>query len=211
MEHDRIHTRRDRRIVKKRIEILDAATRVFSEKGYANTTTKEIAQEADLGESTLYNYFESKHDILSAIMVENTLHMDDLIQDFTGLEDREALITMFERCLDLFTTRLSYTRTIFIEAWFDNDVLENYVVVRLNKVLKLIQNFIDLQIQAGVFKPCDSALVARMSIGMFYALILPFLRGKEPVPSPATRRTYSENMVSLLFDGIRTHPIQPKE
>jgi AcrR family transcriptional regulator len=53
MEHEHIHSRRARRILKKRGEILDAATHVFSEKGYASTTTKEIAEKADMGESTL--------------------------------------------------------------------------------------------------------------------------------------------------------------
>jgi hypothetical protein len=144
-------------------------------------------------------------------MDENSIVLDDLLQDFKGMEDRETLTRMFERCLELFSTRLSYTRTIFIEAWFDNDILENYVVKRLNVVVHLIEHFIDQQIQAGVFKPCDSGLVARMCIGMFYAMVIPFLRNKEPVPSPTVRRAYAENMVSLLFDGIRTHPNQPKE
>ena len=40
--------RRERRIERRRQEIMEAAAQVFAERGYANATTKEIALVADL-------------------------------------------------------------------------------------------------------------------------------------------------------------------
>lgn len=62
--------RRQRRVARRRQEILAAAARVFARKGYAGATTKEIAEEADVAEGTLYNYFGGKRDILRAVAVE---------------------------------------------------------------------------------------------------------------------------------------------
>lgn len=59
--------RKAKRIERKRSEIMDAAIAIISEKGFKNTTTKEIAARADMAEGTLYNYFKNKDDILMSI------------------------------------------------------------------------------------------------------------------------------------------------
>ena len=199
-------TRRDRQILRKRQEILAAATRVFAEKGYASSTTKDIANEADLGESTLYNYFQSKRDILLAIIEENHVLFDALFLEMRGVADRASLVMLFVRSLDIFTSRLLFIRTILAEAWVDNDVLNNYVSVRLKQVSQMIEKFITLQVQAGVFRPIDPALGSRLALGMFFSLVLPALRGVEPPPSPEQCQAWAEAVVSFLLDGIRTRP-----
>jgi AcrR family transcriptional regulator len=197
-------TRRDRQIQRKRQEILAAATQVFARKGYASTTTKDIANEADLGESTLYNYFESKRDILLAILEENHALFDTLFEMTQGLANRNSLIELFDRTLEIFSERIFFLRTILSEAWVDNDVLNNYVVLRLKQASQLIEDFIAIQIKAGVFRPIDPAMGSRLALGMFFSLVLPALRGIEPPPSPQQRRAWAESVVSFLLDGIRT-------
>jgi AcrR family transcriptional regulator len=197
-------TRRDRQIQRKRQEILAAATQVFARKGYASTTTKDIANEADLGESTLYNYFESKRDILLAILEENHVLFDTLFEMTQGLANRNSLIELFDRTLEIFSERIFFLRTILSEAWVDNDVLNNYVVLRLKQASQLIEDFIAIQIKAGVFRPIDPAMGSRLALGMFFSLVLPALRGIEPPPSPQQRRAWAESVVSFLLDGIRT-------
>lgn len=48
-------------------EILEAARRVFAREGYAQTTMRRVAREADLSTAGLYIYFENKEAILLAI------------------------------------------------------------------------------------------------------------------------------------------------
>ncbi len=197
-------TRRDRQIQRKRQEILAAATQVFARKGFASTTTKDIANEADLGESTLYNYFESKRDILLAILEENHVLFDTLFEMTQGLANRDSLIELFDRSLEIFSGRILFLRTILAEAWVDNDILNNYLVLRLKQASQLIEDFIANQVKAGVFRPIDPALGSRLALGMFFSLVLPALRGIEPPPSPEQRRAWAESVVSFLLDGIRT-------
>jgi AcrR family transcriptional regulator len=199
-------TRRDRQIQRKRQEILAAATRVFAEKGYASATTRDIANEADLGESTLYNYFQSKRDILLGIIEENHVLFDTLFLDMRGVADRASLVMLFVRSLEIFTSRLLFIRTILAEAWVDNEVLNNYVVVRLKQVSQVIEEFIMRQVEAGVFRPIDPSLGSRLALGMFFSLVLPALRGVEPPPSSEQCRAWAESVVSFLLDGIRTRP-----
>ncbi|MGE5698808.1 MAG: TetR/AcrR family transcriptional regulator [Deltaproteobacteria bacterium] len=55
---------------RKRAAILAAASRLFAEKGYANTPTSEIAREAGVAEGTLYHHFGSKDGIFLTIFDE---------------------------------------------------------------------------------------------------------------------------------------------
>jgi AcrR family transcriptional regulator len=55
--------RRERRALKRRAEILDAALRVFERVGYEAASTRLIAEEADVSEGTIYNYFPDKGEL----------------------------------------------------------------------------------------------------------------------------------------------------
>ena len=55
--------RRDREKIARRNDILDAALSVFAKKTYESATLDEIAERAEYGKGTLYNYFKGKEDI----------------------------------------------------------------------------------------------------------------------------------------------------
>jgi AcrR family transcriptional regulator len=51
----------------KRTRIIEAAARVFAQKGFASTTIAEIATQAEIGKGTVYEYFKSKEDLFFAV------------------------------------------------------------------------------------------------------------------------------------------------
>lgn len=57
-----------------REEFLTKAADVFEKKGYAQTTIQDLAQALELSRSALYHYFESKEEILEALVLEHTEH-----------------------------------------------------------------------------------------------------------------------------------------
>src|SRR5512135_1831037 len=57
-------SRRERNKQQKRDRIKAAARKLFSTKGFAATTTQEIAQRADIGTGTLFLYVQSKEEVL---------------------------------------------------------------------------------------------------------------------------------------------------
>lgn len=61
-------TRKEREREFKKKEILSAAVKLFAEKGYEYTTLDEIAEAAEFGKGTLYNYFQNKEDLYLAIL-----------------------------------------------------------------------------------------------------------------------------------------------
>src|SRR6266849_9284396 len=63
----------------KRIAILDAATRVFAERGLAAAPTSEISKRAGVAEGTLFTYFKSKNDLINYLYREIKLELADAI------------------------------------------------------------------------------------------------------------------------------------
>src|SRR5437868_14307806 len=52
----------------RREQIIDAAMRVFSQKGFTRATNKSIAREAGITPGLIYHYFENKEALLKAII-----------------------------------------------------------------------------------------------------------------------------------------------
>jgi AcrR family transcriptional regulator len=52
----------------RRMQILDAATRVFARKGFNRATIRDVAQDAGVADGTIYNYFANKTDLLFGLL-----------------------------------------------------------------------------------------------------------------------------------------------
>ncbi|GIO27247.1 TetR/AcrR family transcriptional regulator [Ornithinibacillus bavariensis] len=58
----------DQHLTEKQKGILAAATELFAEKGYAATSTSEIAKKAGVAEGTIFRHYKSKKDLLLTIV-----------------------------------------------------------------------------------------------------------------------------------------------
>lgn len=72
--------RRQKRVVRTRRRLKDAALGVFSEKSVDAATIEEITAKADLGKGTLYEYFEDKEEIVVTLIEEAVEHLIDRIR-----------------------------------------------------------------------------------------------------------------------------------
>lgn len=77
--------RREKKKMIARNKILKAASTIFSEKGFEKASISEIAQKADLGVGTVYNYFKSKDEIFVETFI-NQVDFDEKHQfDFNKI------------------------------------------------------------------------------------------------------------------------------
>jgi TetR/AcrR family transcriptional regulator, mexJK operon transcriptional repressor len=77
-------SRRQQNRIERERRVLDAALKVFSEAGYSGTTMDAVALEAGLSKPTLYQYFESKEALFSAMLLGERDQMLDAFQHPTG-------------------------------------------------------------------------------------------------------------------------------
>ena len=72
--------------------------------------------------------------MMLAIMDDYKQLFDSDFREATALASREAFVELVDRTIDLFTARMFFIRALLAEAWIDNDILENYVMPRLQQL-----------------------------------------------------------------------------
>jgi AcrR family transcriptional regulator len=79
-------SRRDRNKAATRRRIVAAAVEILSTRGLDGPTVEEIATAADVGKGTIYNYFQTKEDMVVAFMVELERDVQARVARFGSLE-----------------------------------------------------------------------------------------------------------------------------
>lgn len=77
--------------------IIEAATMIFIQKGYAGTSMDLIAQESNVSKMTIYKYYKNKADLFSSIMkshCEKIFNHAPIIK-YTPEQTPRAILTMF--------------------------------------------------------------------------------------------------------------------
>jgi TetR/AcrR family transcriptional regulator len=144
--------------------IVQSATRLFAEHGYASTTVTDIAVAAGLQQSSLYYWFNSKEQILQATLAVNRQALD--FADEVLLQDGPAALKLYlllrydtlQLCLSPFDfneiERLAESQPdVFSDFWRDYGVLHGHVTALIGE-----------GIEAGDFKHCDPELAASTSL-----------------------------------------------
>jgi AcrR family transcriptional regulator len=63
------------RALRTRRKLLEAAARLFTERGYLNTSLNDVAQEAGVSLPTIYQYFADRNDIVATLAADHALGM----------------------------------------------------------------------------------------------------------------------------------------
>ena len=82
----------------KRNAILDAATRVFAERGLTAAPTSEISKQAGIAEGTLFTYFKTKDDLINALYREIKLELANAMM--SGFPRRTSVRTRLRHVWD---------------------------------------------------------------------------------------------------------------
>ena len=97
-----------KRIVKdpeeRRKELIDTAEQLFITNGYDQTAVSDIVKEVNLSQGAFYYYFESKEDVLVAILEKNVAVMEIALRqtaDRTDLDEAVKLNAMFNQFISV--------------------------------------------------------------------------------------------------------------
>jgi AcrR family transcriptional regulator len=115
-----------------RKQILDASLRLFSEKGFARTSVRDIAQAAGITDAAIYYHFESKRELFEALIEERGftsavegLERTDLQQVTVG--PAEAIRGIAESALALMYANRDLMKVLLVEAMAGDAVaMEEY-------------------------------------------------------------------------------------
>jgi len=179
--------------------ILDAAVKIFSEKGFHNAKVEEIASTAGIGKGTVYEYFRSKKELFQEIFLSFMEKNMQLIENeiSNNLQPKEALIRIMEIQFNFVVKNKDIAKLMMNEHQaIDNDF--KLKILELNKQkVDLVSNYVEKGIKQGVFRQVNSLLVAMILEGVIHALLSSSMCKESTV-----QKVTIEDIKSLLFDGL---------
>jgi len=204
MANKRTAARRERRVAARKAQILDAAAKVFSEKGFHRATTREIAEAADVSEGTIYNYFGSKDDLLISIVArlgESQVPTGMFEQELLG-DAREFFVATFRRRHAFVRQNKAMLQAILSEILTNQEIRGRYNQQIVEPFLSLFEQHIQARIEQGQMRPVDVPLAMRYLFAVNLGLLGLFILGDPLLRSEWESEEMIGELVGLLFDGI---------
>ncbi len=157
---------RDEQFEMKRQVVLRTAARMFSQRGFHQTTLTDIAEELHIAKPTLYHYFRSKDEILLLVQQVAIAQITDVAIDAhptatTGMEQLKAFVRRYvEMIVDDFGTCLIMTGILPLQA-------ENRKLIRQGSknIEYMLREILRRGVADGSVAKCDPKITAMFFFG----------------------------------------------
>lgn len=155
----------------RRSEILGIAQQLFMTQGYEKTPISDILSALNISKGTFYHYFESKEELLEAIverMVVQAEQESTHILNNSELNSLQKLNLFFDRSKNLKLEYRDLMISLMQMLYSDDNVrLRTKLYQKQTEmVAPILARFIDQGIQEGIFT-CQNAVIVAESIVMF--------------------------------------------
>jgi AcrR family transcriptional regulator len=186
----------------RRNQILDGAAAVFADRGFHGATTKEIANAAGVSEGTIYNYFDTKFDLLIGLL-SRLAEIEQLPAELTSAlqgDVRSFFVRAFTHRLGRIEQGGEMLRAILPQVFVNPDLREQFHRKYVLRIAAMLEQYVQAQIELGRIRPVDVPLTVRILQSMFVGLLVlrilddeAILSGWEDVP---------ELLATMVFDGL---------
>lgn len=191
----------------KRQSILDGATRMFLAHGYRNTSMEKIAQAAPVSKATLYNHFDSKSTLLSAVIAElceSLLQtMSQATIDSEAIENNLARIATSAVELMYAEDALAIYRLIIAESPDFPELGQLFYQSGPQRVLTQLEDYFRRLNDQGRCRIDDPVFAADAFFSMLKGdLHVRCLLSKDVRPSAGDKKRLTEQVVAFYLRGM---------
>ncbi len=120
-------------LTERQVEIIDKSIDIIATKGIQGLTIKNLSKEIGISEPAIYRHFESKTDILLAILhnfQEMSSFMNEAIKDINDTAIGKIEF-MFTKIIEIFAQEPSHISVIFSEEIFKNEIILKEKIVEI--------------------------------------------------------------------------------
>lgn len=183
--------------------ILEAAVKVFAEKGFHQSTISQIAREAGVADGTIYLYFKNKDDILVQFFQYKTK------QVFSGFREEvkkaDSAVGKLRNLVFRHLTEFQRDRNMAIVyqsfAHHKNDLVEGNIREMSKMYLEMVSEILELGQQEGSMrKDMYAGLVKRFILGAVESAIGNWLRSRKEYDLASM----ADPLIDLFIRGIGT-------
>lgn len=186
-----------------RIMILNAAERLFVEKGYHAISMREIADAVGMTKAALYYHFRDKEQLFMAILEGVLSELSALIEqcrtaDASHRGQIEAIVRqiMLLPAARRASLRLASQELGNLDAATRQQFVEQYHVQFIGRITGILA----AGMACGEFKPLDPKLATWTLLGMMY----PYFH-VTPVTGAAPSESLIQQLLMIFFDGLQAN------
>ncbi|MBR9979888.1 MAG: TetR/AcrR family transcriptional regulator [Desulfatitalea sp.] len=184
-------------------QILTAAVKVFAEKGFAQSTIAQIAQEAGVADGTIYLYFKNKDDILVQFYERMTEHVSECFYKAVqeGATAIEKLHNLVRAHLEVFQSQASGAIVYQSETHLQWRLVQEPTRQMSRMYRELISKLVAMGQQEGSIRPdLYVGLVKRLINGAVEEVINTWIH----TGMDHDLASMAEPLVDLFINGIGT-------
>ena len=188
--------------VAKRQIILDAAMRVFSAKGFHNAKIEEIAQEAEVGKGTVYEYFSNK-EALFVEMLESAFHAytEGLTQAVSAADGSSGrLHAMLKFSLSFIQQKQELARLMMEQPIGIPPRLKQSFAALQRRIRQQVDDILQEGVERGELREHDRNVAVAMVMGTVYM----FCRWEAQGRNKVSIEQISRQAVDLLIGGLQS-------
>jgi AcrR family transcriptional regulator len=169
----------------RREQIVEAATRVFAEKGFRRATTREVARAAGVSEGTIYNYFEDKDALLLAILdrLNETERRAADFEEGMAMDFRAFLEQYLRRRVSLIWENREVFRVVLSEILVNAELRERYLKHVVDPTMSIAEENFRSRMEQGEVLETDAPLAVRSVAGTVLGILVLGLLGDEEINS----------------------------
>jgi len=185
--------------------LIDAAVRVFVNKGYHNTLISDVVTEAGVGQGTFYRYFVGKREVFEAIFDRFAV---ELLGQFSEMsaelpadlnQYRDASLNAVKRLARLLEENKEMTVLFLREANAVDGEFRDKLAGFYTSFAQLAQFFLEHAIANGFARPCRADVVAQSLVGIALQMITAWWHGSF---ADLTPEELGEEIVNFAFYGF---------
>lgn len=192
----------------RRSQILKIAMRLFSEKGFSGTTTKEIANSSGISEAMVFRHFANKDELYSAILDYKACNcqnpFEKLAEKVAAKDDFGVFYTMALNALEHHDEDSDFLRLMLHSALEGHDLARIFFESFITDVYEFLGSYIRQRQGDGVFREVEPRVVVRAFTGMFVNHSLSnILWDKEQKLLKISNDEAAREFATILLQGIK--------
>jgi AcrR family transcriptional regulator len=195
-------------VKKRRQQIFEAVVKLFSKKGYHNTTLREISKASNITLGNLYDYISTKEDILYIIQERATQAVFEAISD-----NQEGALNPLERLMRLIHSELvamnRYQELILIIYQESHAMGKEVLHSLLGNERKHMEQF-EKTIKEGIRKGFFKQTNIRMLANMIKILIDAWVIKRWDLKGKVTLEEMEKGILDIVLSGIINQNISKK-
>jgi AcrR family transcriptional regulator len=156
----------------RKLQILSVAVRLFSQRGFGGTTTKEIAQAAGVSEAMVFRHFATKQELYTAILDHkacsgDSMNPEEMVAEaLKQKDDRGVFEKLAYGALQHHEVDPEFQRLLLHSALEGHELAEMFFEKFIRRVYELLGAYIAERQRDGALVKIDPAIVIRSFIGM---------------------------------------------